>query len=371
MIGPLKAARERGATSGSCRSRELADAVRATTTLVVCSHVGWVPASSRPPELAEVGVPVILDGAQGAGAVPVDMARARLRRLRGGRPEVAVRRRRHGHALRGAGVPRAGARGRPQLHLLRGRHARARVAATRRRPPLRHAVALARGRRAVARPRCEVLERHGLDAVLARAATLAAALAEELAEAGHTSPRAATARSSPGRTPTPRPRATASRDAGVVVRNLPGTPAAARLGRRLERRVRPRAPARRAHARRARLARERAAERAAGLDRQVITCLLSRRGRRLQGPGRPHAPGDPRRADRARRADAVRALLAAGHEARPRLDPPGDLAAPRGARGGRPGPTRRRAATSSTTCRHARSSASRTAGSSPAGRRTP
>ena len=48
-----------------------------------------------PAELAEVDVPVLLDGAQGIGAVDVDVARARLRRLRGRGAEVVLRARRH------------------------------------------------------------------------------------------------------------------------------------------------------------------------------------------------------------------------------------------------------------------------------------
>jgi L-cysteine/cystine lyase len=53
---------------------ELAGAVGPKTRLVACSHVSWV--SGRlvdAPALAESGVPVVLDGAQGLGAVPVDV----------------------------------------------------------------------------------------------------------------------------------------------------------------------------------------------------------------------------------------------------------------------------------------------------------
>src|SRR5215207_5447863 len=74
VIGPLKAARDRGATVRLVPFGELANAVRATTTLVVCSHVGWVSGELAPAELAQVDVPVLLDGAQGSGAVPLDMA---------------------------------------------------------------------------------------------------------------------------------------------------------------------------------------------------------------------------------------------------------------------------------------------------------
>ncbi len=75
VIGPLKAARERGVEVRLVPFPDLADAVRATTTAVVCSHVGWVSGEIAPEGLAELDIPVVLDGAQGAGAVPVDVQR--------------------------------------------------------------------------------------------------------------------------------------------------------------------------------------------------------------------------------------------------------------------------------------------------------
>ena len=86
--------------SAKCRSREIAEAVGPRTRLVACSHVGWMSGCSRPPSSPSVDVPVLLDGAQGVGAVPVDVRRARLRRLRRRRAEVAVRPRRPRHAVR-------------------------------------------------------------------------------------------------------------------------------------------------------------------------------------------------------------------------------------------------------------------------------
>jgi L-cysteine/cystine lyase len=73
LLGPLIAARHRGATVRAVPFAQLADAVRATTTLVAASHVNWITGELAPAELAEVPVPVILDGAQSAGAVPVDV----------------------------------------------------------------------------------------------------------------------------------------------------------------------------------------------------------------------------------------------------------------------------------------------------------
>src|SRR5437764_3542722 len=74
MLGPLQAARElAGATVRVVPLDAVADAVGAATRLVACSHVSWVTGSFAPAALAEVEVPVLLDGAQGVGAVPVDV----------------------------------------------------------------------------------------------------------------------------------------------------------------------------------------------------------------------------------------------------------------------------------------------------------
>jgi selenocysteine lyase/cysteine desulfurase len=74
LLGALGAARElRGASIREVPMRELASAVGPRTRLVACSHVGWMSGLLAPAELAEVDVPVLLDGAQGVGAVPVDV----------------------------------------------------------------------------------------------------------------------------------------------------------------------------------------------------------------------------------------------------------------------------------------------------------
>lgn len=76
LLGPLAAARERlGLTVREVPLSEIAHAVTPATRLVACSHVGWttgevVPALAAVPD----DVPVLLDGAQGVGAVPVDLA---------------------------------------------------------------------------------------------------------------------------------------------------------------------------------------------------------------------------------------------------------------------------------------------------------
>jgi selenocysteine lyase/cysteine desulfurase len=74
LLGALAAAHELGGVSiRMVALADLANAVGPRTSLVACSHVGWMSGSLAPAELAEVDVPVLLDGAQGVGAVPVDV----------------------------------------------------------------------------------------------------------------------------------------------------------------------------------------------------------------------------------------------------------------------------------------------------------
>jgi selenocysteine lyase/cysteine desulfurase len=75
LLGALAAARElRGVTVRMAPLGEIADAIDPRATrLIACSHVGWMSGRLAPAELAEVDVPVLLDGAQGVGAIPVDV----------------------------------------------------------------------------------------------------------------------------------------------------------------------------------------------------------------------------------------------------------------------------------------------------------
>ncbi|MGH2864023.1 MAG: aminotransferase class V-fold PLP-dependent enzyme, partial [Solirubrobacteraceae bacterium] len=74
LLGALAAARElHGVQVREVPFAQLANAVGPRTRLLACSHVGWVSGSLAPVELAELDVPVLLDGAQGVGAVPVDV----------------------------------------------------------------------------------------------------------------------------------------------------------------------------------------------------------------------------------------------------------------------------------------------------------
>lgn len=74
LLGPLGALqRHAGVKIRTAPFDRLADAVvPGRTKLVACSHVNWTTGAYAPPALREVGreVPVLLDGAQSAGAVP-------------------------------------------------------------------------------------------------------------------------------------------------------------------------------------------------------------------------------------------------------------------------------------------------------------
>lgn len=76
LLAPLARARRRhGITIRVAPFSELAGAVSASTRLVACSHVSWVGGLVVDHAgLVGTGVPVLLDGAQGIGAVPVDVA---------------------------------------------------------------------------------------------------------------------------------------------------------------------------------------------------------------------------------------------------------------------------------------------------------
>jgi selenocysteine lyase/cysteine desulfurase len=74
LLGALAAARElRGVDVREVPLPSLVDAIGPRTRLIACSHVGWMSGLLAPAELAEVDVPVLLDGAQGVGAIAVDV----------------------------------------------------------------------------------------------------------------------------------------------------------------------------------------------------------------------------------------------------------------------------------------------------------
>jgi len=221
LIGALLHARARGAAVRAVPFRDVADAVGPRTALVAVSHVSWVGGDVAPAALAETGVPVVLDGAQGAGAVPLDMrglgcaayAAAGQKWLCGADgtgflwidPAFAERVQAVSPAYVGFADP------------ARGLDSPLKAEAARYDTPSlpREAVALSLAA-------LELLEAAGWEAIHARAAGQAAELAAALAGRGHeVAPRGPTTLVSWTDTA-----AEATRDrlmaAGIVVRNLPG-----------------------------------------------------------------------------------------------------------------------------------------------------
>jgi len=73
LQGPLAAAREqRGVSVRAVPFAEIAGEVSSATRLVACSHVSWINGRIVR-DLSAFDVPVLLDGAQGAGAIPTDI----------------------------------------------------------------------------------------------------------------------------------------------------------------------------------------------------------------------------------------------------------------------------------------------------------
>ena len=223
LIGPLIAARERGAEIRAVPFAQLAEAVGPKTTAVACSHVNWRTGELAPAALAEVDVPVILDGAQGAGAVPTDVVKL-------GCAAYAAAGQKWLCGADGTGLLYVAPDFRDRVRAMAPSYLSFEDASLGFDSPLkpdarRHDTpSLAREAIAFSAASLGVLREADLAAVLARGPALAATLADRLA--AH------------GRTVAPRdhttlvafedddPEATRDRllDAGVFVRNLPGTP---------------------------------------------------------------------------------------------------------------------------------------------------
>ncbi|MGA7705571.1 MAG: aminotransferase class V-fold PLP-dependent enzyme, partial [Solirubrobacteraceae bacterium] len=74
LLGALAAARDLyGVSIRTVPFELLAEAVGDKTRLIACSHVSWITGRVAPRALADLEVPVLFDGAQGVGAVPVDV----------------------------------------------------------------------------------------------------------------------------------------------------------------------------------------------------------------------------------------------------------------------------------------------------------
>src|SRR3954452_20203169 len=224
LLGPLAAARAQlGVRVRAVPLADVADAVGPDTALVACSHVGWLRGDVAPAALAEVDVPVLLDGAQGIGAVPVDVgalgcafyAAAGQKWLCGPigtgmlyvAPEWRERVPAFGPTYLNLATPAEGLDAEP--------HADARRY---------DSGALSSEVTAGAVAAHDVLAAAGWDVVHARARDLAGRFADMLRERGHeVAPRAATTLVS-WRVDDPPATRERMAEAGVVLRDLPGTP---------------------------------------------------------------------------------------------------------------------------------------------------
>jgi selenocysteine lyase/cysteine desulfurase len=222
LIGPLIAARQRGAEIRAVPFPQLADAVGPRTTAVACSHVNWRTGDIAPAALAEAGVPVIFDGAQGPGAVPVDVGKLRC-------AVYAAAGQKWLCGADGTGLLYVAPEFREHVRSIAPGYTSFEDASRGFESPLKpdarryDTPSLARESVAFSLAALDVLRDADMSAVLARGPALAALLAERLA--AH------------GRTVAPRGHSTlvawedddpeATRDrlraAGIVIRNLPGT----------------------------------------------------------------------------------------------------------------------------------------------------
>jgi selenocysteine lyase/cysteine desulfurase len=224
LLGPLASLRaRRGVELRAVAFGDLADAVRPRTKLVACSHVSWVTGAVRPEGLATLDIPVLLDGAQGVGAVPVDVGELGCAFYAGSGQKWLC-------GPVGTGMLWVAPAWRERLAPLGTTYinladAAAGLDSVPHPDARRHdAPALAAETLAAAVAAHDVLAAGGWDAVHARAAGLAATLAERLADSGRTvAPRGPTTLVS---WENDEPEATRDRLAseGIVVRHLPGTP---------------------------------------------------------------------------------------------------------------------------------------------------
>lgn len=226
LLGPLASLRaRRGVDIRTAPFEDLADAVGRRTRLVACSHVSWVTGALRPAGLAELGrdVPVLLDGAQGVGAVPIDVRALGCAYYAGSGQKWLC-------GPVGTGMLWIAPERRDEVlpvgatYMNLAEPARALESAVHPDARSQDSPALSAEAAAASVAAHDVLAEAGWDAVYERSRTLAAALAERLRERGRAvAPRDDTTLVS---WEDDDPEATRDRLAasGIVVRNLPGTP---------------------------------------------------------------------------------------------------------------------------------------------------
>ncbi len=222
LLGPLAAARTlRAIEVRAVPFEQLADAVSPATRLVACSHVSWVDGRVAP-DFSGLDVPVLFDGAQGVGAVPVDVAALGCAFYAGSGQKWLC-------GPVGTGMlwispeydDRLPASGPTYMNL---ENAGDGLDAVAKKTAARHdAWAQSLETTAAAATALELLGSAGWDAVHERAATLAQTLADALAERGlQVAPRDRTTLVSWTDADPPATRDRLAQD-GIVIRDLPGT----------------------------------------------------------------------------------------------------------------------------------------------------
>ena len=226
VLAPLATARDtRGVTVREVPFGELPDEVRPDTRVVVTSHVSW--ATGRVMDtapLAASGALVVLDGAQGLGAVPGRRERARLRLLRRVRAEVALRPDGHRLPVREPGARAGPAGAMERLPRARVRRARARCPRSSRTRGGSPRASRFRTTSSGRTPRSTCSRRPGFDAVHEAAIAGAERLAELLRERGvEVAPRGTCTLVSFA-VPDPEAFTQEAATQGLVIRFLPGRP---------------------------------------------------------------------------------------------------------------------------------------------------
>jgi selenocysteine lyase/cysteine desulfurase len=222
LIGPVQAVRDlRGTTVRAVPLADLPDAVGPHTRVIACSHVSWVTGEVAPAGLGEVGVPVVLDGAQGIGALDFDVGALGCAAYAGSGQKWLC-------GPEGTGMLHVAPAAREEIGALRrsyvsyvdgayGLDAELHPDARRYDAPVIPSFTLAGALAAH-----EVLDAAGWDAVYARARTLAGTLADALRERGHeVMPRGPTTLVA-WRAEDAEAEVARLADAGVVIRWLPG-----------------------------------------------------------------------------------------------------------------------------------------------------
>lgn len=228
LIGPLWAAqRQQGVTVRQVPLARIAEEIGPRTRLVACSHVHWKTGELAPAGLPRAAgaageVPVLLDGAQGVGAVPVDVATLGCDAYAGSGQKWLCGPDGTGMLYLSPAFAEAVAATAPSWASFAdagsGLDAELHPGARRHDMP-----SLAAEASAFALAALEVLGEHGWPAVHRRAAALAARLADELAAGGFAVlPRGPCTLVGFEVRDAPAAQARLA-DAGVVVRELPGT----------------------------------------------------------------------------------------------------------------------------------------------------